>query len=256
MEDDSGNADAGDDVLGLSWPEFLPWFQERWRPGEHVNIVARTGTGKTTIEVGILPLRRWVLALDAKGGDRTLSALEKRGFRRLSAWPPDRRTMRSIRDRVEAGQPARFVVGKKSRKRADRPGIRETCRAALLDAQEWGGWTICVDELQLMTDPRMMDLDDIFDELAILARDAGVSLVSAAQQVVRVSRAASNQATWFIAGYTRDLDAVARLGEMAGRSRAEMRGAVRALRNLRHSILVFSDNPYDPVVTTIAPRVV
>ena len=37
------------EVLSLDWEtEFLPWFQENWKPGEHVSIVAPTGAGKTT----------------------------------------------------------------------------------------------------------------------------------------------------------------------------------------------------------------
>ena len=38
------------EVLALDWEsEFLPWFKENWKPGEHLAIIAPTGAGKSTL---------------------------------------------------------------------------------------------------------------------------------------------------------------------------------------------------------------
>ena len=56
------------EIEPLEWStEFLPWFQTAWQPGQHVALIAPTGAGKTTFAGGLLNLRRYVLALDAKG---------------------------------------------------------------------------------------------------------------------------------------------------------------------------------------------
>ena len=69
-------------VEALGWAdEFKPWFAEVWEPGQHLSVIAPTGAGKTTFVGGLLDLRRYVLALDPKGGDSTLSGL---GYDRLA----------------------------------------------------------------------------------------------------------------------------------------------------------------------------
>src|SRR5271170_5004112 len=75
------------EVLGLKWDDFVNDFKAKWQPGEHISVIAPTGAGKTTFVAGILGLRRYVLALDPKGGDETLAGLR---YRRLDTWPGER----------------------------------------------------------------------------------------------------------------------------------------------------------------------
>lgn len=236
------------DVLALGWPKFVPWFRERWQPGQHVALIGPTGVGKSTFAVGVLPQRRYVLALDPKGGDSTLAALERRGFVRVPSWPPSREIRRSI----EEGHPARLIVGPVVRERTDLPKLRETLARALDDAFDQGGWTVYLDELQIAADRRMMNLAPAIERNLIAARDKGVSMMTSYQRPANVPRAASEMSTWLVFWRTRDVDVVHRLAEMAGRSKAEIRGAVRALE--ANTILLFSQNPADPIVATRAPR--
>ena len=46
------------------------------------------------------------------------------------------------------------------------------------------------------------------------------------------------------------MDVASRLGEMMGRSRAAMRGAISALGELDHGFLVVSRRPNDPILIT------
>src|SRR5437016_5933255 len=71
-------------VVGLPWDDFLSYMAWSWKPGQHIAMIGPTGEGKTTFAAGLLNLRNWVLALDPKGEDETLSAS---GFERITHLP-------------------------------------------------------------------------------------------------------------------------------------------------------------------------
>ncbi|MGH7484333.1 MAG: hypothetical protein ACREMY_01860, partial [bacterium] len=209
------------DVESMSWDAFLDWFAKAWRPGEHVALIGPTGTGKSTLACGILPLRKYVLAMDPKGGDSTLASLMKHGFTR-SMWPPSRDDRKAINE----GRPVRLIVGPIIRSKDDLPKQKATLAAALDGAFDEGGWTVYIDELQLAADRRMLNLMSQIERNLIAARDRGVSMVTSFQRPAYVPRAASDQSAWMFVAYTRDVDVVNRIAEMAGRPKAEIRGAV------------------------------
>jgi hypothetical protein len=237
------------DIVGYDWPEFLHWFAHHWEPGDHVGIVAPTKAGKTTCAVGICSLRKHLLAFDPKGGDSTLAGSK---WPRVSTFP----LPREWRKAVEEGKGARLIIGNVIRDEDSRARSRALQRQYLTQAFNDGGWTIYVDELQLMADRRFGGMADSVEELLISARDSGISVVTSFQRPANVPRAATDQAIWFIVGYTRDTDVVGRLGEMAGRSRAEMRGMVRGMKATPNSFLVFSSNPREPIVAIVPDKVV
>lgn len=225
--------------------QFSAWFRKQWRPGEHVALIGPTGEGKSTTAAGVLRHRRYVLALDPKGGDSTLAGT---GFERLTRW--DRRTRRQVAKKIEDGEPCRYIVGPVVKTRDDLLRMRELHRQVLEAAFEQGGWTVYVDELQVLADRRLMNLGGSIETLLIAARDKGVSVVSSFQAPRNVPRAASDQSTWLVVYYTRDVDVVNRLAEMTGRPKAEIRGAVSGLD--QHFTLVFNRSPRHPIIVTRA----
>lgn len=235
------------DVESMPWPTFLEWFGKAWRPGEHVALIGPTGTGKSTLACGILPLRKYVLAMDPKGGDSTLASLKSSGFRR-SMWPPSRDDRKAIAE----GRPVRLIVGPVIRTKDDLPKQKLVLAAALDGAFDEGGWTVYIDELQLAADRRMLGLTNSIERNLIAARDRGVSMVTSFQRPAFVPRAASDQSAWLFTAYTRDIDVVNRLAEMAGRPKAEIRGAIAGLE--RYSFLLFSRNPSEPIRVLRPPK--
>src|ERR1700748_169221 len=112
--------DSGALVAGLPWPHFLAWFRRAWKPGQHVAMIGPTGEGKTTFASGILAQRKYVIALDPKGEDETLSAS---GFERVLHLPNTRvdplwrvrhweasRQWDRIHQDIAEGRPARIIV--------------------------------------------------------------------------------------------------------------------------------------------------
>jgi hypothetical protein len=241
-------------VEPLSWAdEFKPWFSQVWEPGQHMSVIAPTGAGKTTFVGGLLDLRRYVLALDPKGGDSTLGNL---GFDRLAKWPGEKELAATVARNDEDGKPSRYVVGPRVRHRDDLPELREQTRRAMNGAFNMGGWTLYADELQIMTDPRMMNLRSEADEILIAARDKGLSFISSYQAPSWVTPHAAKMSTWVAVSYTRDTDVVNRLAEVLGRPKPEIRGALAGLDPF--SWLIVGRNPREPYRVTlpdfIAPR--
>lgn len=85
----------------LSWDDYLAWLAGKkttatitgrrvplappWKPGQHAALIGPTGEGKSTHSVGMMGLRKWVVALDPKGEDETLQAS---GYERVLKMPP------------------------------------------------------------------------------------------------------------------------------------------------------------------------
>ena len=235
------------EIEPLDWStEFLPWFGESWKPGQHVALIAPTGAGKTTFAAGILDLRKYVLALDAKGGDSTLDAMN---FTRVEKWPGTKAMTSKVESNEKNNLPSRFVIGNKARSSSEIDALAETLQRALSDTYEMGGWTVYADELMILTDPRQFNLRKEVDRLLIAARDLGVSFVSSYQVPKWVTPQAGNQATWVAVSYTRDVDVVNRLAEILGRPKNEIRGAINGLEP--YSWLIVGRNPREPIRVTI-----
>lgn len=235
------------DIEALDWStEFLPWFRDAWKPGEHVSLIAPTGAGKTTFASGLLELRKYVLALDAKGGDSTLESL---GYPRLDNWPGQKQMTKRVEKNDEEGLPSRYIVGAKTRGEEEIKKLMATIGNAIREAYSMGGWTVYADELMILTDPRQFNLRTEVDRMLIAARDLGISFVSSYQAPTWVTPMAGKQSTWVAVSYTRDTDVVNRLAEILGRPKAEIRGAIKGLE--RYSWIIVGRDPREPLRVTI-----
>jgi len=205
-------------VVYLEWEDYLAWMNgklaavpDAWgervqlgpplAPGHHLAVIGPTGCAKTTHSVGMLgECRRWVLALDPKGEDETLAAsgyvrvreLPQRGISALTA--KDQGTWRRIHKGIEEGRPARVIVGGGSRTDAQDEALRKLMREAITYSRHAGGWTLYVDEFELLSSQRMMQLGSMIERMLITARRDRTSVVTAFQAPAWVSKHSTRQA--------------------------------------------------------------
>jgi hypothetical protein len=266
------------DVEPMDWSDFAPYFTERWFPGEHVEVEAPTGSGKTTLVGRLAELElpkkhrdagelRHVACLDPKGGDDTL---EETGWERHTAWPPPRRVYDAMDDHDRLrwpfengkwrspivsipGEPQRLIIGPKVNQADQWDALKEVLAQAIDGVFNQGHWTVIIDELQIASDQRLMNLTGAIERNYIAARTKSISMVGLHQAPRRVPRAASDQARWMFVSLTYDTDVIDRLAEQAGRQKPEIRGAIRGLSETDFTWGLFSRNPRDPFVVTRPP---
>lgn len=233
-------------VVGVPWDVFLDYFRDTWRVGQHMALIGPTDSGKTTFAVPVLKLRRYVLALDPKGGD---SRLALAGFRPIHEWPPPAEVLQGIAE----GHDAHLLVTLPIRTRADRKRLRTLCQESLEGAFDMGGWTCYFDEYQVTSDARMMGLGIHSEEMLVSARDPKrMTIVTSYQAPAWVPKASTRQAQWFGLWKTNDEDVLKAMAEKMGRDKRELVRAVRAMK--RHMILIGGTNTDDPLILTQAPR--
>lgn len=237
-------------VVVLSPDDFLAWWSKSWEVGQHVAIMGMNGSGKTTLEHFLLLPRKYILALDAKGYDSSLSAY---GWPRTDKWP----LPHSMRQAVKDGDPLRVIIGNPARSEKQWASNNVLMRRVLKDVFLQGRWTVLVDEGIIIAHRKFVDAGDTLDRLFITARDRGVSLVYGVQRpsIGRTSPAglsAFSQSTWVAVSRTRDERVHDRVAEICGRPKAEMRGLIAALPKYCWAILGL--DPHEPIRLVTPPK--
>jgi hypothetical protein len=231
------------DVQAKPWDEFLLYLKDHWQPGDHLALCAPTGSGKTTFTMGLSRLRRYVLCLDLKGGDRTI---QKSGWPRITKWPLEHKERKALQE----DETYRRIVGGTGRRPQDYAQRTSLFSNVLDGVRQDGGWTLIVPDLAMLSSGMFGGLRDQVIGLLLTARDAGVTVITDFQRPALIPREASDQASWLGVAYTRDDDVVARISEMMGRSRSELRGAMTAIGGEKYTWLIVSRNPREPLIVT------
>ena len=232
------------DVLGTKIP-----MPDPWKPGTHWALCGVTGDGKSTHAVGMLRTRKWVCALDPKGEDETLEAA---GYIRLKTMPPPRKQDREIWERVNQGQPVGLVIGFEAKSDDDDAAMRKLMSDTIDWTRRSRGWTLYVDEFELLSSQRMMGLGERIERMLITARRAGTSVVTAFQNPAWVSKHAIRQAGFTTIWQTGNQQMIKAIGEATGRDWRELAAAVDELPKW-HSLTVPKDMRR-PMLITTAPK--
>lgn len=197
-------------------------FAEAWGTGQHVSLIGPTGRGKSYTARQILTDRAGRVVIFApKGPDPAM-----RGFgHRVTRWPPPIWT-----PRPNDGQRSWVLrLEPPIKKATDLPKMREQFGKALAAVFRQGKWTVYVDELQITADPRMMGLGKPIEQLLVMGRSRGVSIVSSIQVPRWAPRAAYDQASHVLLWRQRDRPALKRIDEIGGVDSGEIERVVRTL---------------------------
>jgi hypothetical protein len=271
--------DFGGHAVYLDWEsEFIPWMRGKlthgtaagvrlplpdpWFPGQHWALVGPTGEGKSTFGVGIIGQRRWVVSLDPKGEDETLEAS---GYERLRRIPPPRDRLAFFKreprrgtddwiwHHVERRNPVGLIVGFESMSDEADEQLRKLMGDAILWVKRTRGWTLYVDEFELLSSQRMMRQAARIENMLITARRAGTSVVTSFQAPAWVSKHATRQARKVTLFPTRDRDMIKAVAEGMGRDWRMVAAAVDELPPF-HS-LTLTNQIRRPMIVTMAPKV-
>lgn len=250
--------DQGPPVVTLPWDAFLHYMADTWEPGAHIANIGPTGEGKTTVNVGLLGTRKYVMALDPKGEDETL---EQAGWTRVSHVPgermpwgsPDRKAWARIHQDIAEGRPARVVVGGKSDTDEQDARLVELMRKSISYARHARGWTLYVDEFELLSSQRMFRLGPPVERMLISARRAKTSIVTSFQAAAWVSKHATRQARFTIMYSTGDRDMIKNVAGAMGRDWRALGAAVDELPKFYVLVIPRGKNG-GPMILTTAPE--
>jgi DNA helicase HerA-like ATPase len=207
--------DARTPRQGLALPPFVRFDRFiadwDWRQGEHVTTIGPTGSGKTVLNRHLLRRRDFVIVLGVKKKDRELyGAYEREGYELVRRFdpepPPDAAQVRLL-----------FVPQTDKHGTEGRQARARRFRQALNDIYDVGGWTVYADDVQYMAD--QLRLAPELEELWILGRSEGVSLVASSQEPVDIPLNAYGMATHLFLFRNDDLVRSRRMAELTGVNR-------------------------------------
>lgn len=246
------------EVVAAPWEQFLAFMADTWEPGQHVANIGPTGEGKTTVNVGLTGLRDYVLALDPKGGDETLEASGWVRVTRIPGEPmplfsEDRKKWRKIWQDIAEGRPARVIVGGRADSEDEDTRLIDLMRRSIAFARYSQGWTLYVDEFELMSSQRMFGLGPPIERMLISARRARTSVVTSYQAAAWVSKHATRQARWAIMYATGDRDMIRNVASSMGRDWQVLAEAVDELDPFYVLAIPRGKNGGPMILTTARP---
>ena len=247
-----------------------------WQPGEHMALDGPTGEGKTTHAVGILSTRKYALALDPKGEDETLSAsgfvrvksIYQPGLRWRLAHREDARTWDQLHKLIDEGTDrghnkpghpvpctcpeAKVIVGSGADSLAEDLANQQLMRDAIQYTRHSGGWTLYVDEFELLSSPRMFGQGPEIERMLITARRKRTSVITSFQSPAWISQHAVRQSRRAVKFSTGSRDMIKKMAEGMGRDWRDLGLAIDQLPPF-HTLTIPRGKRH-PMIITSAPE--
>lgn len=210
---------------GVATVPFMPWrrFTDRFSfgQGEHITLIGKTKSGKTTMAVqpgGLLSMRKAVVVLATKPIDNGLyPPLLRQGYKMT-----DDPKLNASKTPKVIFRPKILGPGEEDKKRQ-----AEQFRALLFVLWAQGGWTVYLDEVRYLTE--LLKLKAELDTLYLQGSSLGLTLIAATQEPVAIPRVAFGQIEHLFYWRQTDRDRVYRMAELAGTESEIVRAVVPKL---------------------------
>lgn len=211
----------------INTPEFDQHYRNlRWKQGEHIFISGPTSAGKTTLARRILDKRQFVMAFCIKPKDATVtrdyadfavvdSLRDVEGWmRHVMVWP-----------RIKKGTADAWL-------NHQRRVLSQTFDKMLMST----GWTLFVDEVNYMTNPKFGGVGKQIETLHYIGRASGLSVVTAAQRPAYVPLAILSNASHAYIARTRLASDMKRLADFGDIDQRKVAAQIASLPD-RHDFL-------------------
>jgi hypothetical protein len=223
------NRDTPPDELApvIDFDDFLQYVFD-WKQGQHVALIGPTESGKSTLQYGILPKRRYVVFFATKPRDKTLDAFaDKGGYVRIQDWPPTQGRM-SKKIITPEEMPRRLLWPDATEMSpATMDHQREVFLRAFHDIYGTGGWCVVWDEFWMMCS--ILGLEKEARIMLQQARSNDISFVIGAQRPSRIPLEVFDQTTHLFFWRDNDEANLKRMGGIGWKSANEIRAFVANL---------------------------
>ena len=193
----------------VRWDQFLAQFH--WKQGEHLTTIGPTGSGKTVLNRYLLRRRDFVVILGVKQRDPELyGPFQREGYELVHKFDPE------PPEDADA-QKVLFVPLSRKHGAEGRAEKAKQFRQALNDVYDVGNWAVYCDDVQYTAD--QLRLAPELEELWILGRSEGVTVVASSQEPVNIPVMAYGQATHLFLFKNPDIYRAKRMAELTGLNR-------------------------------------
>lgn len=184
-------------------PDYWPGFD--WRQGEHVTMVGTTGSGKSTLGMQLLPLRGHRCIICVKPADALMRKIAREeDYTITTEWPPKKESAE------------RIILWPPNRGSDNMHEQAETVSRALRNLYREGKWCVYLDELEWLTGPKYLGLENEVNPMWQHGRSLKLSLVTGAQRPRHVPMLAYDQATHLFLWQNSDKYNRQRMGDLGG----------------------------------------
>ncbi len=231
-------ADLDEIAPRLEWQDFFDNVFD-WDQGQHVALIGPTDSGKTTLALAILPIRKYIVVLATKPKDSTLKAFGRdNGFRRFEKWPE-----------LDADLSPRRIIWPDATNLYSAIGQRREFKSAMMQIYREGGWCLYLDELWFVIHHLKLELE--VRTFLQQARSNNISLVIATQRPAYVPLEVYDQSQHIF--FWRDNDE-RNLSRISGISWLNSNHVKQLVANLARHEVLYIHVPTGRMCRTIAPR--